>query len=126
MDISKDYRTKKTSQRYYTRTNFEGNFVPDNWEYLGHPNDFVYDHDKTCPLQRTAGNNGSSGIQFNAITVFSLLLGAKYMWHWSCLDQFNLGHMATTFRFTTLGKRAFFLANGWPKFFGGEKIRSIH
>ena len=80
LDISKDFRTKKqTSQRYYTRTDLEGNFEDGNWEYLGHPNDFVYDHDNTCPLQRTAGHGSSGRNTFNAITVFSLLLGAKYM-----------------------------------------------
>ena len=80
LDISKDFRTKKqTSQRYYTRTDPEGHFMKGNWEYLGHPQDFVYDHDNTCPLQRTAGHGSSGKNTYNAITVFSLLLVAKYM-----------------------------------------------
>eukprot|EP00093_Oithona_nana_P003142 03142.XXX_54461_57219_1 [CDS] Oithona nana genome sequencing. len=83
MDISKDFkrRTKKaTSQRYYTRTNTKGQFVPGNWAFLGHPNDFVYDHDNTCPLKRNGAGHGSSARNtFNATTVFSLLLAAKYM-----------------------------------------------
>ena len=68
------------SQRYYTRTDVNGNFKAGNWEYLGHPNDFMYDHDNTCPLFKRNGFTGTSTKNsFNGIAVFVLCLGAKYM-----------------------------------------------
>ena len=69
------------TRRFYTRTNEKGQFYAKSWKMLGHPNDFVYDHDKICPLgERSNGNIAGSvrlqGLNKTVVFVF-VLLGIK-------------------------------------------------
>ena len=57
---------------FFARTNYDGNPIGDTSNMFGHPNDFVYDYDRTCGDQDTRGRRKT--MQYIMFEIFLVLL----------------------------------------------------